>query len=302
MKETSVGLILGGGGAKGAYQVGAYRAIREAGLWDQVTAVSGASIGSINGALFLSVDYEESWEAWQKINALDLLRINEDRIEDEEGIISQEATLDLIHCKCDYEKLKKQNIPLYCAVVHAEAKDSIFGEVEYLRADDKDPALFDKIVSGSCALPMFYEPVEIDGEFYRDGGMIDNIPVKPLYDLGYRKFIVVGLSERGRNVIKHFPDAEFLEIFPLHPLGDLFSATLNFSQKFIRFGYKLGYADAVEWIKHYKNPETYTKEQVLSVCEVNYQHLLKEQHQEEIEEEVNAHFDKLKAIMEQYGA
>ena len=51
----NIGLVLCGGGAKGAYQVGVIRVLEEFGLLDEVQAVAGASIGGINGALFLSL-------------------------------------------------------------------------------------------------------------------------------------------------------------------------------------------------------------------------------------------------------
>lgn len=49
-----MGLVLSGGGAKGAYEVGVWQALHEAGLAGDVTAVSGTSIGAVNAALFAS--------------------------------------------------------------------------------------------------------------------------------------------------------------------------------------------------------------------------------------------------------
>ena len=52
VKADSYALCLGGGGGKGAYQLGVYRALAEYGLMDKVTAISGTSIGAINALLF----------------------------------------------------------------------------------------------------------------------------------------------------------------------------------------------------------------------------------------------------------
>ena len=49
-----LGLVLSGGGAKGAYEVGVWQALHEAGLAGDVAAVSGTSIGAVNAALFSS--------------------------------------------------------------------------------------------------------------------------------------------------------------------------------------------------------------------------------------------------------
>ena len=48
--KRSYGLVLAGGGTKGAYEVGAWKALRELGV--DITAIVGTSIGAINGALF----------------------------------------------------------------------------------------------------------------------------------------------------------------------------------------------------------------------------------------------------------
>ena len=42
------GLVLNGGGAKGAYQIGAWAALRQLELYDEITAVSGTSVGALN--------------------------------------------------------------------------------------------------------------------------------------------------------------------------------------------------------------------------------------------------------------
>ena len=51
---SPIGLVLSGGGAKGAYEVGVWQALHEAGLAGDVAAVSGTSIGAVNAALFAS--------------------------------------------------------------------------------------------------------------------------------------------------------------------------------------------------------------------------------------------------------
>ena len=55
--------------------------------------------------------------------------------------------------------------------------------------------------------------MDIDGTVYRDGGVSDNTPVKPLYDIGIRRFIVSYLGSGGAD-LSNFPGAEFIELFP----------------------------------------------------------------------------------------
>lgn len=69
-EQMKVGLVLSGGGAKGAYQVGVLKALRELGT--RIDVVSGASIGALNGAIFcaapsLDVGVERLEEVWKKL-------------------------------------------------------------------------------------------------------------------------------------------------------------------------------------------------------------------------------------------
>ena len=63
--NLSYALALEGGGAKGAWQIGAWRALREAGI--RVTAVAGSSVGALNGALITMGDLEKAEEIWRNI-------------------------------------------------------------------------------------------------------------------------------------------------------------------------------------------------------------------------------------------
>ena len=60
------GLVLAGGGGKGAYQIGAWKALREMGVTFE--AIAGASIGAINGAMIAMDDYEKATEFWHNIS------------------------------------------------------------------------------------------------------------------------------------------------------------------------------------------------------------------------------------------
>lgn len=63
----SVGLVLSGGGAKGAYEVGVWKALCEKGLADQIRVFSGTSVGAINAAIFASVrDPNKCAQIWRE--------------------------------------------------------------------------------------------------------------------------------------------------------------------------------------------------------------------------------------------
>ena len=71
-----IGLVFDGGGAKGAYQIGVWRALRETGLEQYVTDIAGTSVGGLNAALFVKGDLEEAERIWaNEISSIHLSRI-----------------------------------------------------------------------------------------------------------------------------------------------------------------------------------------------------------------------------------
>ena len=75
MNNTKYGLVFAGGGTKGAYQVGALKALKE--MHIKIGAVSGASIGSINGALFVQGDLKLLEDLYHNIEMKDIMEISE---------------------------------------------------------------------------------------------------------------------------------------------------------------------------------------------------------------------------------
>ena len=70
----NIGLVLSGGGAKGAYQVGVWKAMEEYGLTDNVKVAAGTSVGALNAALFANISTSEAEQLWrEKIGFLAVL-------------------------------------------------------------------------------------------------------------------------------------------------------------------------------------------------------------------------------------
>jgi NTE family protein len=68
-----IGLVLAGGGAKGAYQVGAWQALREQGI--EFDVITGTSIGALNAALFAADDLDKAQSFWRSLSTARLARI-----------------------------------------------------------------------------------------------------------------------------------------------------------------------------------------------------------------------------------
>ena len=72
------GIVLEGGGARGAYHMGAVKAILEKGY--NITGVTGTSIGSVNGAMIAQGDFEVAYNVWKNIKYTTLFNIDENKL------------------------------------------------------------------------------------------------------------------------------------------------------------------------------------------------------------------------------
>ena len=69
-------LVLAGGGARGSYQVGVWRALTELGWRPQI--ITGTSVGSLNGAMFALDLYETARDMWMSIRSQDVMELPEE--------------------------------------------------------------------------------------------------------------------------------------------------------------------------------------------------------------------------------
>ena len=76
LKFNKLGLVFSGGGAKGAYQIGVWKALKELGIDKQVKAISGTSVGALNAALFCQGNYEAAEELWLGLTKSKILTPN----------------------------------------------------------------------------------------------------------------------------------------------------------------------------------------------------------------------------------
>lgn len=74
VRNRELGLVFSGGGAKGAYEIGVWRYLRECGLDKQITGISGTSVGALNGLLFLQGDYDCAEKIWRELQDTDMFR------------------------------------------------------------------------------------------------------------------------------------------------------------------------------------------------------------------------------------
>ncbi len=241
------GLVLSGGGAKGAYQAGVLRVLKEKGLLSDVGYISGVSIGAINMALYLMDDMDGMDKVWddmdtKEIISLDTLTMSGDRL-----YFSRERITKILTDFISFDKISKSEIKTFAGVSRIIGADQYIGE--YLSLNGRSDEDIRTIITASSSLPVIHEPVSFEGKLYMDGGPTDNEPVKPLYDIGVRDFIVIGLQFDRKFDYSKYPGAHFEVIYPSKDLGGLFTGTLNFEDDNKNYIRKLGLKDAERYIK-----------------------------------------------------
>ena len=83
---------------------------------------------------------------------------------------------------------------------------------KYFKVNDYEEERAKSILLATACLPMIYESEEIEGKTYLDGGLVDNTPIKPVYEEGCDIIIAVLLSKEAKIRREDFPDAKIIEI------------------------------------------------------------------------------------------
>ncbi|SEF43052.1 Patatin-like phospholipase [Eubacterium ruminantium] len=240
--KGKTGLVLAGGGAKGAYQVGVLKALSEAGLLDDVGYISGDSIGAINSVLYAisDGDIKSMYDTWESINMPEVFEPGMDLFSNNPKLFSRNKVQNMMNLLLTRDKAEHLPYIMYAGVTRLENGKYY---PEYMKLNGKSKEEIIQILLASSAIPIVYEAVKINGKEYLDGGLTDNEPVKPLYDLGIRRFIIIGLNSDRVFPAYKYPDAECFVIYPSHDLGDLFSGTMNYETKAKHFRQLLGEKD-----------------------------------------------------------
>ena len=202
------GLVFCGGGGRGAYQIGVWQALRERGLDKYTAAVSGASVGALNAALFACGNLPLAERVWTSLKRGDItdpaetagrvinsvlkflgsddrtITIDPDRLS-RGGIFSLEGLVNVIAENGVNDCVSGCGTPCFACCHNTEGNYP-----EYFDLSAYPAGKITQYLAASCALPAVFPAVDIDGTVYRDVGVSDNTRVKPLYDIGIRRFIV----------------------------------------------------------------------------------------------------------------
>ncbi len=248
-------IVLAGGGAKGSYQFGFWRAIRELGIDYQI--VTGSSVGALNGALMASDLYESGLEMWSSIKTSDIIETHPSKISeviDTEGIVGAlknflgDLSENAVNVKMDPfplgeliakyldEKLLRESkikFGIMCSEYpNMKAHPVTLNEIPY-------GMLSDYLLASSTVYPSM-EPREIGGKKFVDGGYSDNFPINLALDMGAEDIVGVNLCASGLEA-KFETDYPVRVIRPWFDLGP----TMEFVPEIAKRNMALGYNDTM---------------------------------------------------------
>lgn len=252
------GIVLEGGGARGAYQVGAWRALKEAGV--KIKGVSGTSVGALNGAMICMNELEKAEEIWADMDystvfdvdarvidglkKMDLksLSVTEMAAEVRRTVKGRGLNIDplkaLIDKMVDEEKVRQSPCELFVTAFSVtDVKEVNFDVKSASEGTMKDMLL------ASAYFPGFKND-KIFGKTYMDGGSVNNVPVNVLADRGYKDIIVIRIYGIGVDREKLFDLPDDVNIYRIAPKRNL-GRILELDGEKAKRNMKLGYYDAM---------------------------------------------------------
>ncbi len=316
MDRKNYGLVLCGGGGKGSYQIGVFKALHQLGMDQWIVSLSGSSAGALNTILFLNGNYETAEDVWTNIRPIQFLDI------EPEGYCSRDGLLKLMDTKLDMRKISESTIPTYISATYAAptqtSDPSRFNsalaslnqnredrEGEYLLINGRPTEEIKKILLASTAIPIVYDPVEVDGHLFRDGGLFDNVPIRPLLETGVKDLIIVRCSGSQKCDPYLLSQADsVLEIEPSVNIGSLLTGTLDFDGRNAMFRLQVGYYDTLRAVEYYDRrmlgfpPSDAEKKQRI---EQDYERALSASRMSSHVEDINRNKSKIDSIMKKYG-
>ncbi|HHW70614.1 MAG TPA: patatin-like phospholipase family protein [Clostridiales bacterium] len=273
------GLVLAGGGARGSYEIGVWKALRELDI--PIIAVTGTSVGALNGAMVVQGDFNTAYSMWSSLSVGDIIQFQRDikSISDlykypvemlsaiRNAIISGGLDItplsNLLHSVIDEEKVRRSTMDfglVTFSLTDLEAE-------ELFKEDIPEGKLIDYLLASAC-FPSF-KPIEIDNKKFIDGGIYNNLPISLMLKKNIRDLIVVDISQDGLPKDLELSELNIVHIQNSEDLGKI----LDFNSERSKLNIELGYLDTLKAFDKVKGnnyylsdiPEKHAKEFVITL-------------------------------------
>ena len=246
-------LVLSGGGSRGAYECGAWQALREMNI--RLDAVYGTSIGAINAALVAQGDLDVAVKLWETIRLNQIVSTEEGEEFTVERMVSRKRDLipfllenaknflmditpleNLMRETLDEGRVRASGMELGVMITRVPQ----FSAFEARLGDIPQGQLPDYLLASASCFPIF--PLkQIDGEYCMDGGYADNMPVAMAIADGADEIIAIDIHPQP--VHPEYGCMPFLTL--VHPLHELCNF-LDFNAQALRRSRLLGYYDTMK--------------------------------------------------------
>lgn len=277
-------IALEGGGAKGGYEIGVWQALNEAGI--KYNAVSGTSVGALNGGLMAMRDLPRAIDAWNNMKLGKVIELDEEQeenlsrafngdigLDDVQRLIPEALEiiknrgLDVAPLRAwvrevvDAKAIKESDVELYIATVSITDRKALEVKVNDLPEDQ----ICDMLLASA------YHPTfrleKLGGKFYTDGGFVDTLPLHALVTNGYKDIIAVRIPGIGHN--RRFKMPDDVNVTYIATNADL-GGVLNFDAEQSRRDMAIGYLDAKRVLyglygKHYYIERSMTDREALNM-------------------------------------
>lgn len=235
-----LGIVLSGGGARGAYEIGFWKAIRR--LHIKYDIVTGTSVGALNGAMMVQKSYHKAYKIWKYIEQKQIV----DNIESYDkrvlikfylrsffkGGASVSGLEKIVQNAVNEKKFFKSKVDFGIVTYNlSKVKPLIVKKNEM-----KNGYLHHYILASSTCFP-FFKVKNIDENKYIDGGFYDNLPINLAIDMGATDIIAVDLKAVGFKKRVKSKNVNSIIISPRNNIGSFLEFDYNYSRKSISFGY-----------------------------------------------------------------
>lgn len=221
----NIGLVLSGGMAKGAYQIGALRALNNFVPLNEIKYISCASIGVLNGYAYATENLDRAEQMWKNICS------NDTRL-----VITQILRSSMLqqNIKNIYDSGKKLSSNFYCSLLDLSHRSIVYKDLS--EVDSNKIPLY---LKASVAMPVYNRSVQLDNTSYFDGAMIDNIPVYPLLKHSLDYIICIYFDDTCYKFENTYFDNKIIKI--TFPCESMLKQSVIFKQDSIADMIKSGY-------------------------------------------------------------
>ena len=246
---SETALVLGGGGAKGAYEVGAIAALDELGI--KAGSVFGTSVGALHAAMYAQGSMDAAATLWDNIRLSDV--VSEESLaiaDDAENIFDHPEKLlefitryaqkkgvdvsplmDILHKLIDEDKIRRSGVHLGIVTTRFPSLAMVEKRLEEMETG----SLIDWLMASASCFPIF--PMkQVGGDRYIDGGFCDNTPVEMAVRSGARDIVAIDIGKhRSHTQYDRRPNITYIRTS--QPLGGLLTLDSALSARNRILGY-----------------------------------------------------------------